>query len=490
MKKFFLILIVCITAMLLLTSCMGSSRLDEFQQLTTEELEKEKLVMEVDSLYRKENLSGLTTAVSVIGGVIGSIAVLWTIFQGYRTLKFQSIQQRQEQISGLLSDLSSPEQDVKIGAARGLNIYADEVLSDVISAIATEESFIVRNALEEVLSNISPKNLPLLFEINNRYFHEYPYLIGRLRTIGADFEFIYALFRLSEFSSRQQTRNENRHLYDYGKMIESRHQNLIEHLGKSRQTENDNLVLLAQQTAQVLISTGNVIAKKLATQFRNNHHRLPYPIHIASTNLYGVDLSDMKLSGSVFCNCLFRHARFDDAILENCDFCGADLYDASIHRTNFYGSNFENANLRAVKGGRCNFDSAIFEHAVLSQGDLHGSSFTKTNLKWTLCKGVDLTHAKFAGAEFNNAELHGTNFENASFEDCTFFGAKLIETKFKNTVIRNCQFNGADLLGATFENAILENVGFAGASLRETTFRCQQTNVSFENAKHLDQAIM
>ncbi|MEJ2759063.1 MAG: pentapeptide repeat-containing protein [Anaerolineales bacterium] len=490
MKKNYSILMICLISLLLLTSCLDNSRIYDYQQLTSDELEKEKLVLELDSLYRKEELSGVTTVVSVVGGVIGSVAVLWTIFQGYRTLKFQSIQQHQKQISDLLSDLSSPEQDVKIGAARGLNIYADDVLNDVISAIATEESFIVRSALEEVLTKISPKNLPRLFDINNRYFHEYPYLIGRLRTIGADFDFIYALFRLSEFSSRQLTRNENRHLYDYGKMIENRHQNLIKHLGKSRQTENDNLVLLAQQTTQVLTSTGNVIAKKLVAQEGKNLNHYPHPIHIASTNLYGVDISNIKLSGSVFCNCLFRHAKFENAILENCDFSGADLYDVSLSHADLTGSNFEHANLRASIGKKCNFNDSMLENAVISQSDLQGSSFKKTNLKRAQCKGTNLTRTIFSQAELNNTELHGANFENATFEDCTFYSAKLIETRFINTIIRNCQFNGADLQGTTFENSTLENVGFAGANLQKTTFRCQLTNTNFENAKNIDLAIM
>lgn len=107
---------------------------------------------------------------------------------------------------------------------------------------------------------------------------------------------------------------------------------------------------------------------------------------IHDTKTRNMDLSHLKLKGSVFSRCSFKKCRFfktdfsgasfDMCEMKDCDFNEANFFKAKISGTNLSRSSFHNANF---EGGR--FDFCDLEGTDLSEANLTAVSFVETDVR-------------------------------------------------------------------------------------------------------------
>lgn len=459
---FFLILLIS------LTSCSNFQSQD-LSNLSQTDLDKEKTLLEIDLAQRELWLYPVEKVTALAGAALGSIAILWTIFQGYKTLKHQSNTQKASRIAQLLSEISDKEEGIRIGAARGLSRYADEVINEIISALSLEKSPQIRLALEDTLSPVNNSGFQKIISINSETIPTRAYLLGRLSSIGATPEYADALLRLSPFS-RQLIKKDFGFQFDQGKNFQENENNRDVALNKPKASENLALVQIADQISRTVEGTANILARKL----RNDEERLSRKgrqIDLALTNLYKVNLSEKELSGSIFFGCLMRHAIFDQSDLSESDMGNCNLYDASMYKANFTKANLENAHMRAVKGEEAIFFGANLSEAVFSNGLFSHSDFREVKAIKSKFRNAILSESQFKNATLNESEFQEANLKDTNFDSAECYGANFINADFSNANLMNVKFGGADLRGAKFQNANLSNADLSGANISKADFR-------------------
>jgi uncharacterized protein YjbI with pentapeptide repeats len=460
--------ILFLLLMLFITSCSvynsGNSRGTDLS-----ELEKEKLLLEIELAKKELNTFELEKIIGLAGGILGLVAILWTISQGYSTLKQQSDTQKALRIAELLSRISDKDEGVRIGAARGLSRYSDEVIDEVVSALSLEKSPQIRLAFEDVLASVNQVGFQKIININAETFPTRAYLLGRLSAIGATAEYSDALLRLSPYS-RNLLKKEIGFQFDQGKNLQENENNRFVILNKSKASENLALTQIADQVCNTVEGTANIIARKL----RRGEERLSnkvIQIDLALTNLYRVNLSKKELSGSSFFGCLMRHAILNQSNLSRSDLQDSNLYDASLYYTNFTDANLVNTHLRKAKGEKAIFIRANLEEAVLSNGQFSQTDFREVNAHKTKFRNTALQEAQFENAFLNQSEFQEANLKHANLNNAKCFGAKFIKTDFSDASLVNTKLGGADLRGAIFQSANLTNADLSGADISQADFR-------------------
>ena len=453
---------------MLLTSC-SNLPIQDLSSLSKTDLEKEKLLLEINLAQREILLYPIEKITTLVGGVLGSIAILWTILQGYRTLKHQSDTQKASRIAQLLSEISDKEEGIRIGAARGLSRYADEVIDEVISAFSLEKSPQTRLALEDVLASVNNLGFHKIVSINAETFPTRAYLLGRLSAIGATPEYSDALLRLSPFSSHLLEKDFG-FQFDQGKNFQKNENNRCFALSKSNAPDNLALTQIADQIALTVEGTANVIARKLRKDGESLENKATR-IDLALTNLYKVSLAKMELGGSTFFGCLMRHVVLDHANLSESDMQNSNLYDASLYKANFTEANLENTHLRAARGEKTIFFGANLKMAVFSDGHFSQSDFREAKAQKTKFRNTILQGSQFEKASLNESEFQEANLKHATFDNAECFGAIFINADFSNASLVNVKFSGADLRGVIFRNANLTNADLSGANISQADFR-------------------
>ena len=115
-----------------------------------------------------------------------------------------------------------------------------------------------------------------------------------------------------------------------------------------------------------------------------------------------VNLSGLRLSGTVFSEANLSRANLSGASLRNTAF-----FQTRLSSANLSGADLSRSNLRAAQAARANFSNA----------KLLGADLTKADLVEADLSGADLTRTDLTGADLTRADFRGANLSNARWTD-------------------------------------------------------------------------
>lgn len=160
--------------------------------------------------------------------------------------------------------------------------------------------------------------------------------------------------------------------------------------------------------------------KKTLEAARKEHKRL-YNLFINGADLYGIDMTGMSLTNSIFIDCNLSKAKIDCARLLYNEFRYTFFDQAEFTRTDLSYSVFMDCEIR-----RCNFTEVDMSHVSVIEQAIHTSTFK--NIK------------NFTTAQFHEG-LYGCNVDTVQYypmacpSDGAFIGWKKVETNDCKTVL-------------------------------------------------------
>jgi uncharacterized protein YjbI with pentapeptide repeats len=450
-------------------------------------LQREKLEIEISRLKSDLRFQPLKTWVGIFGGILGSIAVIWTVIYGLRTINQKTREQHLSEISRLFESLNSNSDTVRLGAARGLSQYADGVIDEITAALSVEQSQVVRKALVDTLYNAGPSTVPKILKYNSDTLSHRAFLIGRLTASNVEQDYIEAILHLTK-ESVNHLKNNFHVDYEYGNKFQRRSLARAEKTGISEEDALNQLKDLCRHAVLLTKGTSNVISRWLRKGRSLSWQDIG--VDLSETNLYGVKIAGVKISNSLFSNCLMRHADLSNSIFKGSDFSDADLFNSYIDYADFSSSTFSRCHLRKVTGKHAKFCETDISETVFSEGDFRDANFGNTKAIKTKFRNTDLQRSIFDNCRLNESEFQQASLEEASGENAIFYGAKLIETNLGKTSMKNARFNGADLRGSKLTNADLEGADFSGANIKNADFRGSNlSGTRFYKCKGLENAL-
>ena len=469
-----------------LVACDNRAGLPQSAGTDKGELEKAKLALEVEQLQLEQQFFLLNKWIGLVGGLLGTVAILWTIAQGYRTLKNQAETQKKLRIAELLSALSDQRAEARVGAARGLTRYADDVVDEILSALKLEESPEVRSALNEVLSRVKGRHIPRIIAANSDTIPARAYYLGRLVQVGATPEFSDALLRLTPFA-RKLIRKEHRSQFDHGKDFQKQELQRARILQRPEAQENLALVAAAAQVTRLAEGTALVIADLLRAGRKPRNPSVA--LDLSSANLYRVDLRKSDLSKSLLSDCLMRHIRLDESRLTECDLSGSNLFGALLVNTDLSEAILVGTQLRSSDGRNAKFCRSKSKEAVFSEGHFRSADFREIDAERAKFRKADLRNACFDSGELVQAEFQGADLREATLGGAKCYRAVFIEADLTGACLASAQLGGADLQGAIFRDADLRNADLSGANISNADFRgADITGMILRKARNIESA--
>jgi len=447
------------------------------------ELELRKAEIELKKLIYEEKFFKVTFWIKTLGGIFGGIAVIWTIIYGLQTISQWNKEQKLAKISSLLESSNSKSEYIRLAAINGLIQYIDNVIDEMLIAISTEESYVVRKAIENALYKIDDKNFHKVVERNNRTFVDRAYLIGRLTIAGVKKEEIAARLMLTPLSIKMLKDRFNVD-YEYGKKIQKLHmerQAVIQYNDLNNTTSF--LFKKANLVSRLTESTGVIIARRI-----RDGQKIDWPktgLDLSETNLYNVKLRKIDASHSIFSYCIMRHSNLKDSILFRTNFYFANLLDTCLDNANLNESILKNCNLRFSSGKYANFYKTDISEAIFSEGDFSHAKFIEVRARKVKFRKSELVNTEFKDCNLTKSEFQNANLESSLFEKTEMYSSILIESNFTSSTIRDVKLNGADLRGAILKGANIINVDFRGANVKNADFM----GANIENCQGLDESI-
>lgn len=146
-----------------------------------------------------------------------------------------------------------------------------------------------------------------------------------------------------------------------------------------------------------------------------------------------LDLTEAKLQGMVFNECVFRRAQFNcsvhrDGAFVNCTFQNCSFFETSFAECKLLGSTFERCtyDLMRVTGG--NWAHVALAGADLRKVTFEGARLREADLTGARCQGAvlrecDLTSAWLAGAVLTECDLRGSELAGIEPESVSLRGA-------------------------------------------------------------------
>lgn len=473
-----------------------------------EELEIKKLQIETNKSSYEERFYEVTFWIKILGSILGGIAIIWTIIKGIDTISQKTKEQSLKKISSLLESLSSESEYARLAAAKGLTLYADSVVDEILTAISIEKSDIVKNALENALYKITDNNMKKVIDSNNEALIRRPYLFGRLTEAGIEKEQIAARLSLTQelikidkeqIAARPKnapesiiTTKDGYVNYRYGTNIQRLHMKRQEIIESSQGDLDDGIKSLFEETkivGRLTESTGKLIAKWI-----RDERKIGWPktgLDLSETNLNKVKLKKVDASYSIFSFSIMRNSNLNKSTLCKSNFSFSDLYDTCMDNADFSKANLMGCRLISSSGKYANFYKAYLADAIFSKGDFSNAKFVESKAYKVKFHKTKLTNAIFNECSLLCSEFQEADLEGASFNNLKMYRSKLIEANLKKSSMKDVHLNGADLRGATFVNANLQNVDFRGANIKNADFTGAniEKNVKFGKCKGVGEAI-
>ena len=489
MKKYILILFLCSPFLLSIHSIIVAEEPNKSNVLATQkmELEIEKIKYEIQNLEQEDIRKTITLLSTIIGSVIGIIVLVWTIFQGLKTISDKTKENRQNRISYLLQALSSEQVANRLGSIRGLSQYTDYVIPELLASSSTENSVLVRTNLEDTLFLAGQSGKSEVLRANSNSILNRVQTGARIKAINIEKSIFMGLFGISPETFNFICKS-YKDIYEHGLTLEHLR---IGRIGKSSEEikiEKESLEEAITYEKQLAETTRAVISRWLRDGIP-----LSFPFEgmdLSETNLYKVRFPRMKCQCLICQRALMRHCSIENSEVKHSVFNNANLMDANISNSDFSDSLFISAELRLVRGENVTFSKCNLKSATFSKGDLSNSNFVESicrfaRFRGTVLKNCNLQHSDFIKAELQEAKLEQTKMNSADFSLAKLINANLHKVEAKETLFRGSDLSGANLSGsdlrdADFTESIIANADFRGADL---------TGAKFDAVKGKDEAL-
>jgi uncharacterized protein YjbI with pentapeptide repeats len=479
---------IMVLGVLLIVGCVSAAQTQVSGD--RDKLEVEKLMLEVSRLRQEQQLFAGSRILSYAGSILGSIAILWTIGQGYQTLRNQTASQKQSRIAEILTSLSSGNEMTRIGAARSLSRYPDDTLDEILSALRFEKSSIVRDVLEDTLEKISPKNFSSILNANTKTLEERISLFGCLSSLKARNDYSMALLRLTDHSAKAMLENRNyRFRYDHGFQSQMHEQKLLKELGEPPYKNNELVLQKCQQATDLARSTGKIISKLL----RAGHKIAPTStsLDLTASNLYRIDLHGVQLPNSIFARSIMRHVDLQHAYLAHSDFSVCNMYESTLSNADLSYCSLVRVNLLDIEAMGAKFQHADLTGANFSRGHLDKADFrhsTGTNIKMN---GINSQAVLFDDCEWKSSRFDGSTLVHSFFRNARLFQATFKSSKILDSDLQEVRLNGADLSRAKFSGSDFLNADLSGADLKRADFRGAKniSTVKMDGVRNFESAL-
>ena len=173
-----------------------------------------------------------------------------------------------------------------------------------------------------------------------------------------------------------------------------------------------------------------------------------------------------------------KHARFEEAILANCDFDRADLSWGSFKKALLPGTTLRQATLLDAT-----FEDATLLRASLEKATLRGAVMDRADLQIADLRGADLRGATMREANLRGADLRGADLKYAVLEETVLSNANLQKADLARSQLGGTLAQSANLKGTNLREADLHDVNFAQANLERANLRGAMLNgANFDNA--------
>lgn len=145
-----------------------------------------------------------------------------------------------------------------------------------------------------------------------------------------------------------------------------------------------------------------------------------------------------------------RGARFQKAVMTNCDFQGASFHSCIFTDADLESSRFDNCTFHD-----CSFIKANLRHTSFCNARLYNCDFSQADLTFTKLFDAQAEGAIFRAASLRGAMCNLTNFQRANFAE-----AVLMEATLADCDLRNCQFLYSVVVGTIFRGSKIGGARF------------------------------
>lgn len=186
-------------------------------------------------------------------------------------------------------------------------------------------------------------------------------------------------------------------------------------------------------------------------------------------NLNGADLRRADLTRASIKNANIYDAHFNEAILEETNFCGSIIIRCSFPEARFRGTNLR-AEIQKVNFQKASFCGTDLSGVRFHECDFYGADLTGTNLndasfdRSYLCN-ANLSRACMRRARLSNANLTDADLSDADLRDADLSETTLIRTKLTRSILTNCSVYGASVWSVELTDAV--QVGLVISAKRE-----------------------
>ena len=192
----------------------------------------------------------------------------------------------------------------------------------------------------------------------------------------------------------------------------------------------------------------------------------------AELNLQGCDFTEVKgshadftgadITGASFSGASIPHSSFHNAIAEGCDFTDAILEGVDFEEAKAAGIRMEGADLTGFRGGEgTDFTGGCFRRAKAADSFWERSVLTKADFSQAILSGTQFGESSLTEADFDRCDLRGADFQDALMERAILTRANMLR----------CSFDRADMTGAKMESSNLYESGFWDAILLGVTWK-------------------
>lgn len=134
--------------------------------------------------------------------------------------------------------------------------------------------------------------------------------------------------------------------------------------------------------------------------------------------------------------------------------------------------------MRALNAQGVRFENCLLEECNFAGANLTDGFFVLTKFNdECILNGVKLNNAMINQTDFLEANLSGASFRDARVDQSTFEECNMTGAEFISAIVRKSSFTGANMRGVSFENALVESVDFSGTDLST----CNLNNAVMKN---------
>ena len=211
---------------------------------------------------------------------------------------------------------------------------------------------------------------------------------------------------------------------------------------------------------QIAFSYADLSNAKMPIEIRESNFK--------STMMNEIDLSDRKITGSVF-----YYTNLKNANLENADFSNENYEKILFGFAEIFSRGLSNSELeKMIKESITPFPTIqllggeIIGNSFLVKYTLYNNLF-EANLEGANMRNADLTYADLMMTNLSNADLTNANLKDANLEGANLEGANLEGANLEGANLEGANLTGADLSGAKLDNTLLDNAILTDATMPE-----------------------